>query len=102
MSAQLEKIEQEALLLPKEEQMELIQRLTSHVYESPEYIHPAWPAEIERRVAKAKSEGAVGRSLEEILLEGLHSEAREMTGEDWEDIRRNLRARCAQRIKNEP
>jgi len=37
--------------------------------------------------------------LEELLLEGLQSEAREMTKEDWNDIRRQLRERQSKRLK---
>ncbi|MEW6239027.1 MAG: addiction module protein [Candidatus Omnitrophota bacterium] len=69
MSARLERIEQEALSLSKEEQVELIQRLTLRVHEWPVEIDSAWLEEIERRVANAKNQGAVGRSLEEISRE---------------------------------
>lgn len=69
MSVQLERIEQEALSLPKEEQLELIQRLTLHVQEWPVEMDPSWLEEIERRVANAKSQGVAGRSLEEISRE---------------------------------
>ncbi len=37
--------------------------------------------------------------LEELLLEGLQSEAREMTKEDWNDIRRQFRERQPKRLK---
>ncbi len=55
MSAQLEKIKQEALNLPIEEQVELIQRLTMKLHGVPMEISPAWSEEIEKRVAKAKT-----------------------------------------------
>lgn len=50
MSTTLEAIEAEALKLSPEERAELIERLITTV-EPPMPLHPAWEAEIARRVA---------------------------------------------------
>ena len=64
----LEIVEREAYCLSTAEKIELIHRLTLHIEAFPEkedYLSE-WKKEIEERVAKAKINGFVGRSMEEI------------------------------------
>ena len=49
--------------------------------------------ELLREAQKQKAQ----ERLEELLLEGLNSSAGEMTSQDWQDIRQEVRARLALR-----
>lgn len=51
MTTSLQDVEAAALRLPAEERAELIERLIDTVLPAPP-LHPAWAAEIERRVAE--------------------------------------------------
>ena len=51
MTVSLETVEKAALQLPAEERAELIERLIDTVLPAPP-LHPAWEAEIARRVAE--------------------------------------------------
>ncbi|MCH8143509.1 MAG: addiction module protein [Gemmatimonadetes bacterium] len=68
--SKLENIEREAYGLSTGEKIELLHRLTLHIEELklPEKEENAaeWKKEIEERVSKAKINGLVGRSMEEI------------------------------------
>ena len=66
MSASLETVEAAALQLSAEERAELIERLIDTVLPPPP-LHPAWEAEIARRVAELDA-GLVERIPDEEVL----------------------------------
>jgi len=50
-----------------------------------------------RALVRAEQKRQAEQRLYDLLLEGLNSPRSEMTGADWEDIRREVRERLAKR-----
>ncbi len=68
MSSTLESIESEALKLSPEERAELIERLIDTVVPAPP-LHPAWAAEIERRLADMDAGRSKAIPADEVLAD---------------------------------
>ncbi|HAK93671.1 MAG TPA: type II toxin-antitoxin system ParD family antitoxin [Planctomycetes bacterium] len=56
-------------------------------------------SEYVRSLIRTDQKRAVEERLEALLLEGIQGKSTEFTAEDWQDIRRRLRARLANRRK---
>jgi len=50
-----------------------------------------------RELVRADQKRKARERIEELLMEGLNSPAREMTPSDWDEIRREVRAKLQQR-----
>ncbi|MEQ8762544.1 MAG: type II toxin-antitoxin system ParD family antitoxin [Planctomycetota bacterium] len=57
------------------------------------------PSEYIRRLIHADQRAREQEELERKILEGLDSPAREMTDEDWQDLRSTLKKKLAKRRK---
>ena len=68
MATTLDAVISEALKLTPEERTELIERLADTVLPAPP-LHPAWEAEIARRVADMESGKTVGIPAEEVMAD---------------------------------
>ena len=68
MPSTLESIESEALKLSPEERAELIERLIDSVVPAPP-LHPAWAAEIERRLADMDAGRSKAIPADEVLAD---------------------------------
>jgi len=68
MPSTLESIESEALKLSPEERAELIERLIDTVVPAPP-LHPAWAAEIERRLADMDAGRSKAIPADEVLAD---------------------------------
>jgi len=76
MSPQLQKIEQDALLLPSEEREHLVERLLLSLQnEAERQIDPAWIAEAERRYRELES-----GQVQAVPGDGLFDEIRQELG----------------------
>ncbi len=52
-----------------------------------------------RSLVREDQKRAADEQLEKLLLDGLESPSKEMTSEDWKDIRREVRERVAKKLK---
>lgn len=59
------------------------------------------PSEYIRRLIHADQKSHAREQLEQKILEGLDSPAREMTAEDWANLRQTLRDQLTKRRKAE-